>query len=623
MLADNIIFLKRNHPELYTELKKIEENKAQSNITIENTKNNQKTVKIEKDNGCIYLHSKYNPFREAESIINKLEEENVDKDTHVIFYGIGLGYHLDVFIKRYPNTSFSIYEPSIEIFRYFLEEYNIQSSLLRNLEILKCEYKQEILDDFFKVLLKKTDKKIVIMELPIYANVFEEQYSAFLNKYKELIKNKRRSMLANFAYQKRWIINSMKNLRDVLSTPNIIMEKSGEFKGKTAILVAAGPSLNEEIENLRTIKDKGLAYIFSVGSAVNTLIYNNINPDAACTYDPSVINQKVFKSIKEKGIKDIPLIFGSSVGYETLENYLGNKYHIITSQDSIAGYYLKSESDESISIVYDAPSIAVVTMQLLCTLGFSNVLLVGQNLGFRGKERYSEGISYSRDLTDEEIKKGIWVKDVYGNEILTNDGFNSMRLQMESYIELFSNVNVVNTTKGGANIKGTEFIELKEIMEKSLNEKMVEGNSLDINKTSYDKKHLESQSKLMDKAYNDALKINKEYKEILSKIEKAINNRRYTNVENLYLNLDKELRKIEHNYFYKTFILPMNRVQYEMLADSIVSLNNDRNPDKKARRVLEGFGKFIDICIKDMDMIKPIYDEMNSDIVEYISSNSI
>jgi len=63
------------------------------------------------------------------------------------------------------------------------------------------------------------------------------------------------------------------------------------------------------------------------------------------------------------------------------------------------------------------------------------------------------------------------------------------------------------------------------------------------------------QSKLMDEAYNNALKINKEYKEILSKIEKAINIRRYTNVENLYLKLDKELRKlniiisIKHLYF--------------------------------------------------------------------------
>ena len=60
---------------------------------------------------------------------------------------------------------------------------------------------------------------------------------------------------------------------EVLSIPNILMEKKGEFKKKPAIIVAAGRSLNEEIENIRHVIDNGLSYIFSVGSAINTLIY--------------------------------------------------------------------------------------------------------------------------------------------------------------------------------------------------------------------------------------------------------------------------------------------------------------------------------------------------------------
>ena len=151
------------------------------------------------------------------------------------------------------------------------------------------------------------------------------------------------------------------------------MEKKGQFKGKPAMLVAAGPSLNEEIENIRYIKENGLAYIFSVGSAINTLIYHNIYPDAACTYDPTVNNQKVFAKVKEKNIKDIPMIFGSSVGYETLIDYPGKKYHMITSQDTVSNYYLKTEEEDRLDIVLDAPSIAVVTLQLLYVLGFNPV----------------------------------------------------------------------------------------------------------------------------------------------------------------------------------------------------------------------------------------------------------
>lgn len=415
----------------------------------------------------------------------------------------------------------------------------------------------------------------------------------------------------------------MKNLKEVLSTPNIIIEKKGKFKGKTAILVAAGPSLDDEIEHIKYIKENGLAYIFSVGSAINTLIHNDIYPDAITSFDPKEGNQKVFKIIKDKAIQDIPLIFGSSIGYESLWNYPGSKYHMLTSPDSVSPYYLQNVDGVSIDILSDAPTVAAVTLQLLILLGFDNVILVGQNLAFKGKRRHSEGVSYSKDLTDDEIENGIFVKDVYGNDILTNEEFNRMREQIEFYIRLSPEVNVINTTKGGANIEGAKFIELKEVIKTLLNDKIVESDWLDGSKTSFDKEYLASQSKKMDKAYANALKINNEYKSVLNKIEKAINSRNYNKAENLYTKLDKELRKIENNDFYKTFILPMNRVQYKILADSIDSLNDIKDSYEKGNKIVSSFKSFIDICVKDIEMIKPIYEEMKENINDFLFREEI
>jgi len=84
----------------------------------------------------------------------------------------------------------------------------------------------------------------------------------------------------------------------VLSTPNILIEKKEQVRGKTAIIVAARTSLNEDIEDIRHIKGNGLAYIFSVGSSINTLIYHNIYPDASTTYNPGGFNQEVLEKIK-------------------------------------------------------------------------------------------------------------------------------------------------------------------------------------------------------------------------------------------------------------------------------------------------------------------------------------
>ncbi len=46
----------------------------------------------------VYLHSKYNPIREGETIVNQYS--NIEDNTTIIFYGVGLGYHIDLFLKK-------------------------------------------------------------------------------------------------------------------------------------------------------------------------------------------------------------------------------------------------------------------------------------------------------------------------------------------------------------------------------------------------------------------------------------------------------------------------------------------------------------------------------------------
>lgn len=611
ILIDNLNILKSSYPDIWDQIKQFEDEENRTLTQIEETRNGDKTLSITKDDKKVYLHSKYNPIREAETIVESFDD--IDEDTNIIFYGTGLGYHIQLILETYKDIKYYIYEPMPELLYGFLSNANLRALRVNRLMGVSADFIDSSMDKF----IDRNRDKIKIIELPSHIQIFPEEYELFNGIMIKAIKAKRSYITTTCFFQKKWIINCMKNFKEVLSTPNIILEKKGAFKGKTAILVAAGPSLNDEIENLRYIKDNGLAYIFSVGSAINTLIHHDIYPDALTSYDPKVGNQVVTKTIKSRNIKEIPIIFGSSIGYETLENYPGDKYHMITSQDTVASYFLKDKDGKGISIVQDAPSIAVVTLQLLYTLGFSNILLVGQNLGYRGKQRYAEGISYSKELTDEQLENGIWVKDVYGNEILTNEGFNSMRHRMESYIKLLPDINVANTTKGGANIEGTEFKELIEVMETSLKEKIVDEDWLVSNKTCYDKEHLESRIKRMDRALDNALKINKEYKLILTRIQKMINNRNYTQAEKLYTRLDKELRKIENNDFYKTFILPMNRVQYKILADSIDSLNVIGDPYEKGHKIIECFNTFIDVCISDINIIQEIYKDFNYSIISY------
>ncbi|SHD76647.1 motility associated factor glycosyltransferase family protein [Schnuerera ultunensis] len=620
ILIDNINILKSAYPSIWNRLKPLEDTMDNSLFQIEETRRGDKTICIEKDNRKLYLHSRYNPIREAEAIIE--EYEGIEPGITVIFYGTGLGYHIDLFLQKHPDINYYIYEPIPEMLYTYLS-YNSLKRLpsLKLKDIILADNELDI-KKFFNKLVDKTNDKFIHIVLNSHRNIFTKEYNEFLELFKETIKDKKTSIGTNLAFQERWILNSMKNFKEVLNTPNILLEKKGAFKDKPVILVAAGPSLNEEIENLKQIKEKGLAYIFSVGSAINTLIHNNIYPDAATTYDPTIRNQIVFEKVKENRIVDIPMIFGSSVGYETLIDYPGEKYHMITSQDTISNYYLKNQDGKPISIMQDAPSIAVVTVQLLYELGFNPIILVGQNLAYKDKKRHSEGVHYSKDVTDEEIEKGIWVKGVYGNEVLTNEGYNNMRMQMEYYIKTLPNIEVINTTKGGAHIEGADFKELSAVMEELLKEKVVEDSWLEGNKTQYDKEYLKTRSEKMDRAYEKAFKLIDEYYDIINTIEKLIKNQNFNQAEKTYVKLDKALRKIERNDYFQTFILPMNRVHYKLLADSIDSLNEEKNPMEKGRRIVESFRKFMDLCKWDMGKIDEIYSEIKISIEEFLKSES-
>lgn len=156
MLTDNTIYLRDNFPLLYNGIEDKDNKIKDIYISVEDTKDKNKTLQIkDKEGQSIYLHSKYNPIREAQAIINKFKEkENIDENTHIIFYGLGLGYHIDLFIKEYPDVDFSLYEPSVEIFNYFLENRNLKDYSRGNLKSIQCEYNNQILEEFLTKIIK-------------------------------------------------------------------------------------------------------------------------------------------------------------------------------------------------------------------------------------------------------------------------------------------------------------------------------------------------------------------------------------------------------------------------------------------------------------------------------------
>ncbi|PIC88554.1 hypothetical protein CSV71_14290 [Sporosarcina sp. P21c] len=613
ILIDNRNVLRMKDRELLNKMSQMDQQESSGQVIIEQAKTGVPTIKIVQEGKTQYLQSKYDPQKEAERFAGKFTDEPIN---YVLFVGVGTAYHIEAFVESHPDTKFAIYEPNEEVLHAYLSNFRLDKLPVRNLLKIFTGTEQEQVTLKVQQLLAKSNNVLKIITLPVYEKMYGEQINGILENALEAIKNKHSSLATNVAFQKRWTINSIKNFPTVLQTPNILHDiDRSAFEGKPAIIVAAGPSLNEEFENLRYIKEHGLAYIFSVGSAINALIEQGIYPDAACTYDPKETNYVVIEKIKEKNISNIPLIFGTSVGYETLENYPGKMLHMITNQDTVTPAYLNHPSE--ISVVIDAPSIAVITYQLLAQLGCSQIILAGQNLAYQNNKRYAQGIDYSfvsNELNEKEQEESITIKNVYGEDVQTNDSFNSMRMQLEMYIIQTPLITVINTTKGGAHIEGTKFVELEQLID-GLESEIVKKDWFQI-ENSYDSNFSIEQINRMNIEENKLKKSFHMASETLQQLYKLVKYRKPNTIEKVFNQLDSVMSTIHSNKYFAAFIQPMVRVHHEKLKEEVTAVRYEQNLIIKGETIAQIFGSYLIDCNSHLKAVKPYVDEMHSKILK-------
>jgi hypothetical protein len=611
ILIDNLNFLTERFPLLWQALKPIE-NELPQRVWVTSAKNGTPTLMVEEEGSALYLHSSYNPEAEAERFVAQFAK--VEEYHHVFFFGVGLGYHIEAFTKKYPQMEFTIYEPTPEILYTYLATRLIINLPVKNLKNLYVEISPANRPLLLKDFTDFTDGNLLFVALPSYERIFQELTTEFMQSFQNIVASKRINLQATTVYQKKWTINSIKNFKYLLETPNILREEN-RFQKIPALIVAAGPSLMDEIENIRYIKENGLAYIFSAGSGLVPLLNHNIYPSAAASYDPNNFDG-VYRKVISEQITSIPLIFGSTVGI-SLQKYPGPKAHMINSQDTLAPYYLRFKNKKEFKTIYDSSTITVVLVQFLKYLGFDPLIFVGQNLAFRGNYRYARGISYyNPEVTDYWRQGAFIVEDVEGNEVYTNEGFNRMRMELQTVITSFSQGEFINTTKGGAKIEGTVFTPLEEVIAKRLTKRVINPDWFPMASCDYDLDYLLEQQKTMDGEYDKIT-------ENITKIIKA-----FSSLENLGSRLnpdqlqkkinqfDRELKKLIKNKFFTVFIQPSKRVELELVAKNIDEVRFEHNPSKKREKIIKVFKGLINSLQGDFDTMAKEYKSLQQIILE-------
>ncbi len=237
---------------------------------------------------------------------------------------------------------------------------------------------------------------------------------------------------------------------EYMTCTDVISSKSRE-KGP-AVCVAAGPSLEKNIEILRKYQDD--VTIFAVDTIMDKLRENKIRFDYVATVERTELSYIAF--FEDKPLeKDVEFLVNPVISRNILDGHPENNCFVFRENAALdltfAKFHPKSNSR------YYGSSCAHLNVAAADMMGYSPIILVGQDLAYGPDEKaHVSGTNYEDGpvgYIDEEMGGQVWVEDQNGNSIKSNLVWNLFRKEFEDYIKRYTPL-VINSTEGGANIFG-------------------------------------------------------------------------------------------------------------------------------------------------------------------------
>lgn len=460
-VADNLMAFRKYFNDLYHRVRNYDRDRE--NYRIEQSRNGSPTLKVIRNGDSYYLHSSYNPEREANKWVEQIVDEN-ENVKQVVFFGLGLGYHIEAYMQRHPDTEIFLYEPDIEVLHAALEARELKKILKhRKLVVFGFGVENYAIERFVNTFVEQVSQEHKIIISPGISRVYEEEIELFHEKLRSSILSYRGNMHTFVSFREEWPENIFMNMaKNVSSSPIHRLERAAN--NMPAVIVGSGPSLDVDRDYLQTVANRAL--IFAAGSSIQALLEMNIKPDMIFSIDGSERNYEAFRKFQ---YEDIPFVYSPYVKYKIIENKENHLFHVVMSNDTISQYLLHDESLKK--KFFSTTSVTGTVLQTATLMGCDPIILMGQDLSYPGGKIYANNVSHIHEQDLERIRKksDLTVENVQGG---LNDISNQMLIMlrdMEVSIEIFSKgKHVYNSSKLGAVIKGTEFKEIEKLLQDTL-----------------------------------------------------------------------------------------------------------------------------------------------------------
>lgn len=448
--------IKMLRPLLYNFLQEtILEHSIIETIRTKDSREGDQYTTFQVDGQVIRMNSMYSPKDEAACWASQFEFNNMD--IVAVMYGFGNGYCVRELInKLQAGHHIIVTEPSYEMFLHVLTYYDISDILLdERVSIVIIEYDcflyKRLLESYIDWINIQT---VMVCIHPQYNKCFDTK----LNQFYQALQEVRYTALVNrnteIYFAKDRITNTLKNI-DFIQDSNTLMEYMDKFpRDMTAIIIAAGPSLDKNIDLLKEAKGKSL--IIATDTALRYLHRKGIHADVVVTLDPRK-PENYFDGVE---FEQLPLFCSSEANAAVLSRHQGKKIWI-RSNDFINREY--EVLGHKIDQYNTGGSVACAAFMICIALKFKRIVMVGQDLAYNGAVTHAGG-EICKILDEED---GIcYVEGIDGKSVRSRHDWYVYLMWFEDAIKTIKkDVQVIDATEGGAMIHGAEIMSLREVID--------------------------------------------------------------------------------------------------------------------------------------------------------------
>lgn len=451
----NMECLKQYQNSLYGKLADIDSgalNIDEKQIFTETAINGEQILLIQKNRVLYRLNSSYHPSHEAQIWA---EQFKLDRLSSIItMFGMGNGvFAKEIAIKLGSEDYLFVYEPDINLFFHVIHNYDLTKLLEYENVFIAIEGINDF--EFHNLLQCAVNITNIFSQIqcahPYYNELYMESCVKFWKEIRDVMIHTKLNINTEIFFGERLIVNSLRNLtylKDSLILQDFDMELRKDIP---AIIIAAGPSVKANIEELK--KAKGKAYLFVVDRIIDYVMDNGIEPDFVVTIDP----MKPVEFFSKRENITAPLLTELSSNWEVLDHHKGRKIFY-----SCSAYYKKmyQTAGKNPPELITGSSVATAAFSACAKLGFEKIVLVGQDLAYDGDFTHAGGIMEKIDRA-----KDVMVEGIDGKPVRSRYDWKEFITWFNDMIVLYPDITVIDTKTKGAKIQGAVSMPLSEVLE--------------------------------------------------------------------------------------------------------------------------------------------------------------